>query len=40
MVRRMGAFVVPSEMGCGGVPVAVAPAVANLSAASLPGMPL
>ncbi len=39
-VRRMRAFAVANEMGRGGVSVAVTAAFANLSAASLPGMPL
>ncbi len=39
-VRRMRAFAVATEMGRGGVSVAVAAAFANSSAASLPGMPL
>ncbi len=39
-VRRMRAFAVTSEMGHGGVSVAVAATFANSSAASLPGMPL
>ncbi len=39
-VRRIRAFAVANEMGHGGVPVAVAAAFANSSAASLPGMPL
>ncbi len=38
MVRRMRAFAVANEMGRGGMSVAVAAAVANSSAASLPGM--
>ncbi len=37
-VRRMRTFAVANEMGRGGVSVAAA--FANLSAASLPGMPL
>ncbi len=39
-VRRMSAFAEVNEMGRGGVSVAVAPAFANSSAASLPGIPL
>ncbi len=39
-VRWMRAFAVANEMGRGGVSVAVAAAFANLSTASLPGMPL
>ncbi len=38
MVRRIRAFAVASEMGCGGVSVAVAAAFANLSTAALPGI--
>ncbi len=40
MVRRRRAFTVASEIGRGGVSVAVAAAFANSSAASLPGMSL
>ncbi len=40
MVRPMRAFAVASEVGRGGVSVAVAAAFANLSVVSLPGMTL
>ncbi len=40
MVRRMRAFAVASDIGRGGVSVAVEAAFANSSAVSLPGMPL
>ncbi len=39
-VRQIRAFAVANEVGRGGVSVVVAAAFANLSAASLPGMPL
>ncbi len=38
IVRRMRAFAVANEMGCGGVSVVTA-AFASSSAASMPGMP-
>ncbi len=40
MVRRMRAFAVASEMGRGGMSVAVVVAFANSSSAWLPGVPL
>ncbi len=40
IMRRILVFAVANEMGRGGVSVAAAPAFANMSAASLPGMPL
>ncbi len=40
MVSRMRAFMVASEMGRGGVSLALAASFANSPAASLPGMPL
>ncbi len=39
-VRRMRAFAMKNEIGWDGVPMAVATAFNNSSAASLPGMPL
>ncbi len=39
-VRLMRAFAVESKIGGGGVSVVVAAAIANSSAAPLPGMPL
>ncbi len=40
MMRRMRTFAVTSEIGRGGVPLALAAAFANLPAASLPGLSL